>query len=209
MISRRSDRGTTAEEESTKRLHHDNVIIFTNEDAWGIQTPHDDTVVVSTTIANYDVKKILVDNGSSTNVLFYSTFSQMRLSIDRLRRVSTPLVDFAREAVVVEGEISFPVTAGTEPRQSTVHMTFTIVQVPSAYNAILGRPGLNTLRAIVSTYHLLVWFSTKNGAEKMHGDQQLIRQCFQISTQSNELKDSLTVDKLDQREEEKRGEPAE
>ena len=43
----------------------------------------------------------------------------------------------------------------------------------------------------------------------MHGDQQLARRCFQISTQSNESKDSLTVDKLDEREEEERGESAE
>ena len=38
----------------------------------------------------------------------------------------------------------------------------------------------------------------------MRGDQQLTRQCFQIFTQSNESKNSLTVDKLDQREEEQR-----
>ena len=88
-------------------------------------------------------------------------------------------------------------------------MTFTVVQVPSAYNTILERSGLNTLRAIVSTYHLLVRFLTKNRAGEIHGDQQLTRQCFQISIQSNESKNSLTVDKLDQREEEERGEPAE
>ena len=43
----------------------------------------------------------------------------------------------------------------------------------------------------------------------MRGDQQLARRCFQIFAQSNELKGSLTVDKLDQREEEERGEPTE
>ena len=87
-------------------------------------------------------------------------------------------------------------------------MTFMVVQVPSTYNAILGRTGLNALRAIVSTYHLLVRFLTKNEVEKIRGDQQLARRCFQISARSNESKDSLTVDKLDQREEEERGEPA-
>ena len=80
----------------------------------------------------------------------------MRLSADRLKRVSTPLVGFAGDAVMVEGEVTLPVTAETEPRQSTVHLTFAVVQVPSAYNTILGRPGLNALRAIVSMYHMLV-----------------------------------------------------
>ena len=116
MISKRLDRGTTAGGKSTKKLHRDDVITFTDEDAWRIQTLHDDAVVVSTTIANYDVKKILVDNGSSTNILFYSTFFRMRLSTDRLRRVSTPLVGFVGKTVAVEGEIALPVTAGAEPR---------------------------------------------------------------------------------------------
>ncbi|XP_073117116.1 uncharacterized protein [Elaeis guineensis] len=88
-------------------------------------------------------------------------------------------------------------------------MTFTVVRVPSTYNAILGRPGLNALRAIVSTYHLLVRFPTKNGAGEMRWDQQLVRRCFQISTQNNKSEDSLPVDKLDQWEEEEWGEPAE
>ena len=55
-------------------------------------------------------------------------------------------------------------------------------------------------------YHLLVRFLTKNGVGEMRGDQQLARRCFQISARSNEVKDSLTADKLDQRREEERGE---
>ena len=158
-----------------KKLRPDDVITFTEEDVQGIQTPHDDAVVVSATIANYDVKKIFVDNESSTNVLFYSTFSRMRLSADRLKRVSTPLIGFAGDAVAVEGEVTLPVTAGAEPRQSTVHLTFAVVQVSSAYNAILGRSELNALKAIVSTYHLSVRFPTKNGVGEMRRDQQLAR----------------------------------
>ena len=102
------------------------------------------------------VKRILVDNGSSVNVLFYAVFSRMDLSNYRLREISTPLVGFTRDSVQVEGEITLPTTVGTSPRLSTVFLTYTVVRIPSAYNAILGRPGLNALWAIVSTYHLLV-----------------------------------------------------
>ena len=61
----------------------------------------------------------------------------MRLPTDRLRRVSTPLVGFTGDAVTVEGEISLPLTTKTEPLQSTILVTFTIVRVSSAYNALL------------------------------------------------------------------------
>ena len=74
-----------------------------------------------------------------------------------------------------------------------------MVRVPSAYNAILGRSGLNTIRAVVLTYHLLVRFSTRYGVGEMREDQQLIRRYFLVSTQNNKPEDSLPVDKLDKK----------
>ena len=65
-------------------------------------------------ITNYDVKKILVDNESSMDVLFYSTFSRMRLLIDRLKRVSTSLIGFTGDAVTMEKEITLSLIIETE-----------------------------------------------------------------------------------------------
>ena len=153
---------------SQKRLKNiDDVITFSKNDLQGVQTPHDDAVVVASTIVKYDVKRILVDNGSSTNVLFYAVFSRMDLSKYRLHEVSIPLIGFTGDSVQVEGEITLPTTVGTSLRLSTVFLTYTVVRIPSAYNAILGRPGLNALRAVVSTYHLLVRFPTKYGIEEL------------------------------------------
>ena len=89
-------------------------------------------------------------------MLFYDAFSRMNLSHDQLKPVHTPLVGFTGDSVGVEGEITLPVTVGSPPRQSTVMMTFTVVKLPSPYNAILGRPGLNQLDAVIFTKRLLV-----------------------------------------------------
>ena len=43
----------------------------------------------------------------------------------------------------------------------------------------------------------------------MHGDQQLVRRCFLVSTQNNQPEDSLSVDKLDQQKNKERDEPVE
>ena len=75
IFGRQKNWGTTFEEESTKKWWLNNVIIFSEDDVRRIQTLYDNAVVVSTTIVNYDVKKILVDNESSMDVLFYSIFS--------------------------------------------------------------------------------------------------------------------------------------
>ena len=86
------------------------------EDVRRIQTPHDDAVVVSTTIANYGVKRILVDNRSSIDILFYSIFFRMRLPTDRLRGVLTSLVGFTGDAIIVEEKITLSLTVETEPQ---------------------------------------------------------------------------------------------
>ncbi|GAV86322.1 hypothetical protein CFOL_v3_29754 [Cephalotus follicularis] len=76
------------------------------------------------------------------------------------------------------GSINLSVVAGTAPRQTQVEMTFLVVDTPSPYNAIVGRPGLNLLEAIVSMRHLLVKFPTRFGVGEVRGDQQAARQCY-------------------------------
>ena len=53
-------------------------ITFTDEDIERIHHPHDDAIVITLLIANYTTKKVLVDNGSSTDILYYPAFQQMR-----------------------------------------------------------------------------------------------------------------------------------
>ena len=76
-----------------------------------IQTPHNNVIIISMTIANYDVKIILVDNGSSADILFYDTFQRMKLSTNRLTKVNTPLVRFFRDSIIMEGKIILPAIA--------------------------------------------------------------------------------------------------
>ncbi|GAV82548.1 hypothetical protein CFOL_v3_25999 [Cephalotus follicularis] len=60
-------------------------------------------------------------------------------------------------------------------------MTFLVVDTPSPYNAIIGRPGLNLMEAIVSTRHLLMKFPTRFGVGEARGDQQTARQCYKTA----------------------------
>ena len=79
------------------------------------------------------------------------------------------------------GIILLPLTAGTAPKVSTVMVDFLVVDQPSAYNAIIGRPGLNKLRAATSTYHLMMKFPTKERVGEVKGNQLATRRCYNIS----------------------------
>ncbi|XP_022897478.1 uncharacterized protein LOC111411151 [Olea europaea var. sylvestris] len=59
--------------------------------------------------------------------------------------------------------------------------SFQVVRVSIAYNAILGRPLLNKIKAIGSTFHLAMKFPTSNGVGVVRGDQTAARQCYVAS----------------------------
>ena len=53
------------------------IIGFSEEDARRLHHPHDDALVVSIRIEDYNMHRVLVDNGSSTDILYYPAFQQM------------------------------------------------------------------------------------------------------------------------------------
>ncbi|KAK3018181.1 hypothetical protein RJ639_002799 [Escallonia herrerae] len=183
-------------------------ISFSDDDVGDTRTPHDDPLVVTLRVGNFDVKRILVDNGSSAEVLFYEAFQRMNIPSDRLRKIDTPLYGFSNHPVVCEGIIALPVTVGAPPNQAKLMLDFVVVRVPSAYNVILGQTTLNQLRAVVSTYHMKMKFPTENGVGEVKGDQVVARQCYMASCQ-NRANETLMIEDLRDGTKVERGKPAE
>lgn len=78
--------------------------------------PHDDPMVFSIIISNYAVRRILVDDASFTDILFYDAFFKMVLPKDLLQRTDTPLISFSRDAIPIKGIITPPMIANQAPR---------------------------------------------------------------------------------------------
>ena len=74
-----------------------------------------------------------------------------------------------------------------------------IVDAPSAYNILLGRPSLNAIRAVPSAYHMVIKFPTANGVG-MRGDQRVTRECYSASMKHKAV-GSIYMDELDMRDE--------
>ncbi|XP_073064085.1 uncharacterized protein [Primulina eburnea] len=160
-------------------LPQDPVISFEPEDLRGVVTPHSDALVVTATIANYDVARIFIDNGSSVNVLFKSMLDQMKVEGFEFEPVSTPLYGFAEHAILPLGQIVLPLSLGTDPRRVTKMIAFTVVDNSSTYNGILERPALKDFRAVAFTYHQKLKFPVGKGVEVLCGDQKVARRCYE------------------------------
>ena len=126
-----------------------------------------------------------MDNRSSADRLYYPAFQQMRLGRDQLRLVCSPLIGFrgmkvlpVGTIILPVGTIILPVVVGSYPQQITNEMNFLVVDYSSSYNAIIGRPTLNSWKTVTSTYHLLVKFPMEYGIGQAQGDQLAIRECY-------------------------------
>ena len=121
---------------------------------------------------------MLVDNGSSTDILYYPAFQQMEIDKTRLIPTNAPLVGFGGTRVLPLGAIILSVTVGNYPQQIIRDVTFLVVDCSSAYNSILGRPTLNSWKAATSTYHLMIKFPTEYEIGELRGNQVAARKCY-------------------------------
>ena len=97
------------------RETEEHAITFTDEDAERVHHPHDDAIVITFLIANYTTKRVLVENGSLANILYYPAFQQMRLGRDQIRLVNSPLVGFGGMKVQPVGTVTLPMVVGAYP----------------------------------------------------------------------------------------------
>ncbi|XP_050254592.1 uncharacterized protein LOC126700444 [Quercus robur] len=122
---------------------------FNEGDARGVKQPHNDPLVIVLNIEGFNTRRILVDNGSSADIIYLPAFQQLKLDPKRLRPFDSPLVSFSGDRVYPRGIVTLTVTAGTYPLQLTKQVDF------------------------------LVKFPTDDGVGEVKGDKVLARECYQ------------------------------
>ena len=178
----------------------DTTITFSDSDLEGCQHPHDDPLMIRAIVANTTVHQVLVDNGSSADIIFASAFDKMGIGREKLEPVNNHLRGFSGEKVLPLGSIQLVLTLGEPPCQATTTARFLIVDAPLAYNILLGRPSLKAIKAIPLAYHMVIKFSTVNGVGTVRGDQRVARECYTASMKQKTV-DNVSIGELDMRDE--------
>lgn len=103
--------------------------------------------------------------------LLLQQFCKMRLGIDRLNPITTPLYGFTGHSVIPEGIIELPLMSIDEyPRQATMMTNFLVIKGPTFYAAI-ERPALKDLKTVTSIYYLAIKFPTMARLGMERGNQ--------------------------------------
>ena len=108
--------------------------------------------MVTLRIWGYDLKKVLIDQGSGAEIMYLDLYKELSLKPENLIAYNSHLISFDGKVVIPRGQIRMLVQASSE----VVKVDFIVVDAYSPYTAIVARPWLHTLRVISSTLHLKV-----------------------------------------------------
>jgi len=157
-------------------------LCFTKVDLRDVVPHEDDPIVISVVIVGRRVHKVLIDQESSTNVMFWAAFNKLQLSPDQLRPYDGYLFGFAGDQVEVKGHVEFRTTFSYGTSSRTISIRYLVVNATSSYNMLLGRPALNKLGAVASTRHINMKLpSLEGGVIVIRSDQKATRKCYENS----------------------------
>ncbi|XP_073139004.1 uncharacterized protein [Henckelia pumila] len=104
--------------------------------------------------------------------------NQMDLGQYKMEPFVTSLFGFTGHAIRPVGLVYLPLSLGKSNGRKTRIVSFIIVDAPSAYNAILGRPAKTTFMAVASALHQKMKFPVGNEVGEVQGDQVISRKCY-------------------------------
>ena len=146
-VARLSSEDTNQESKRAK-VEWPLVMGFSDEDKIG-GLRRDDALVITLRIGGYDVKRVMLDQGSAAEIMYPDLYRGLSLRVEDLTPYSSLLVSFEGKVIIPKGQIRLPVQTGSE----TVEVYFIIMDAYSPYTAIVAKPWLHTFGAVSSTLH--------------------------------------------------------
>jgi hypothetical protein len=153
-------------------------ITFTEEDFKLKSTNHNDAMVIEVNIAGWVIRKILVDNGSSVDILFLKTFEKMNLSQHMLHPPEYPLQGFGGKPIKPVGKVSLPVSFGDLDNARTETLTFDVVDIYHPYLVIFGRGFMNKFDAAIRQQFLCMKILAPKGVIIVFSDHRVKLTCI-------------------------------
>ena len=93
-----------------------------------------------------------------------------------------PILGFGGQEVNPTGMIRLRARFGDKLKSVNLEVDFLVVDVPTAYSVILGRPTLHKVKVVITSYLLPLQFEADNGSiGEMHRDQRTARECYLVS----------------------------
>ncbi|XP_016195871.1 uncharacterized protein LOC107636915 [Arachis ipaensis] len=157
-------------------------ITFSPKDFQHGTSAEDAPFVISARIGTGLVRRILVDTGADSNILFKGAFDKLGLHDDNLQTYHNGVTGLGDNFLKPDGSIILPLTIGKRDQKKTILSEFVILKDSTASNVILGRKTINDLSAVIFTKYLLMKFTAEDGSiGTIHGDRETAAECDNTS----------------------------
>ncbi|XP_072090451.1 uncharacterized protein [Arachis hypogaea] len=124
------------------------------------------------------VKRILIDNGADSNIIFRNVFDAMGLREADLNTCQHGVMGLGENYIKPDGTISLPICLGSGECMWSVMAEFVALKDSTTYNVILGRKTINEFSTVICTKFLTMKFMTDNGAVgSIRGDLETVVAC--------------------------------
>ncbi|XP_070037173.1 uncharacterized protein [Nicotiana tomentosiformis] len=148
-----------------RQVLEEDSITFDDVDADGVMTPHNDALVISLLVHDTNVKRVLIDPGSSVNIILLKVVNEMQ-DDDKMVLKARTLSGFDNSSVVTKREIMLTTFAEGVVKDTK----FQVIDTDMAYNMILGRPWIHDMDVVSSTLHQVIKFPSQLGIRQIRRD---------------------------------------
>ena len=107
FVARLSSKDTNQEPKRAK-VEWPLIMGFSDEDKIGTIQPHDDALVITFRIGGYDMKQVMVDQGSTAEIMYLDLYKGLSLKAKDLMPYSSPIVGFEGKVIIPKGQIRLP-----------------------------------------------------------------------------------------------------
>ncbi|XP_016192962.1 uncharacterized protein LOC107633882 [Arachis ipaensis] len=143
-------------------------ISFGPEDQWVDDVTENPPMVITARVGTGIVKRILVDTGADSNIMFCNVFDALGLRDTDLRGHQHGVVSLGDNFIKPDGIVSLPIFIGGGRGKRSLMAEFVVLRDSTAYNLILGRITINEFGAVICTKLLLMKFVADDGSIPMH-----------------------------------------
>jgi hypothetical protein len=149
------------------------------------------SLIVCPIVKDVKLNRVLVDGGSSLNILFLKIFDQMGLSRSALRPNRATFHDIVTgTAATPVGQITLLVIFGTQENFCTEHLQFKEADFKTVYNTFLGWPTITKFMAVSHYAYLVLKMPGQHGVISIRGD---IKHAYNCDKESYEMANRLTT----------------
>ncbi|XP_059629919.1 uncharacterized protein LOC132272857 [Cornus florida] len=154
-------------------------IRFDKTDLLRVQIPHEDPLVVSLTVAECLVRRVLIDPGSSANIMPRVTFDCLEINPKELKSTENPLLGFDGKRVEPIGIVELMVRA---VKKNLVE-SFVVVEIHPSYNLLMGRRWIHRVQGVPSTLHQVMRCISPDGSKviDIHRDQVAAKEYYLVT----------------------------